>query len=287
MYFEKISICNYGPLPDLEFNFSSSGINLIFGSNGSGKTQFAGAIIATLIGPKQFQFAKNYTDKRVSKVELSIREDTQLEMITFSLNDGNRVEEYNKLTNYSEKWPSGSLQDKLIKHLVEPNQLPIIFNPDEEVSLATFPYEKYQLIDQLLQTDNDAAELWERIKESLISRKGKLNQLERVVSEGQKRVLKLAQEYINRIDYPYSIPLILDTPFWFLHPSGRGFSIKLIEAISKKRSSDSFIPDSRSISYQLSKKPLLLTPAKKRDFTDLLQVWGIKKIIISKTVHCY
>lgn len=263
MYFEKLLICNYGPLPDLEYTFSSSGINVILGNNGAGKTQLAGAIIAALMGPQQIRLVENYTDKRASKIELSIREDDRVEIITFSLNAEITTEEYNKLTNYSARRAPDSLQSILVKHLVDPNQLRIAFNPNEDFSLANFSYESYFLIDQLLTKDSDAAKIWERIKVVFVNKREKSNQIERLMSEGQRKILRLAQEFISRTKRPYPLPLILDDPFFSFDKDARDLSLKMIKAIAEKDQVILLTHDPYAIPVQLATKHYHLLQHKK------------------------
>ncbi|CAB3759088.1 ATP-binding protein [Paraburkholderia solisilvae] len=50
MYFTKISLNNFGPFSDAKFDFEPHAINWIIGSNGSGKTQMVGAMLAAIVG---------------------------------------------------------------------------------------------------------------------------------------------------------------------------------------------------------------------------------------------
>lgn len=52
MYISKVNLKNFGPFDEYSITFKSTGINLITGYAGSGKTQFFGAFIYILYGKK-------------------------------------------------------------------------------------------------------------------------------------------------------------------------------------------------------------------------------------------
>lgn len=50
MYFSEINLKNFGPFKDANFRFEPHAVNWLIGSNGSGKTQLMGAIVAAIVG---------------------------------------------------------------------------------------------------------------------------------------------------------------------------------------------------------------------------------------------
>ncbi|MBC3871927.1 AAA family ATPase [Undibacterium oligocarboniphilum] len=58
MHITKVSLQNFGPFADSNFQFSGNKINIVTGNNASGKTQLCGAIIAAIVGRSAIHIAE-------------------------------------------------------------------------------------------------------------------------------------------------------------------------------------------------------------------------------------
>jgi recombinational DNA repair ATPase RecF len=58
MFISRLSLKNFGPFESADFSFAPTGISVLYGPNGSGKTQITGAMLATAVGRRAIKFDK-------------------------------------------------------------------------------------------------------------------------------------------------------------------------------------------------------------------------------------
>jgi len=208
MYFDTLNIRNFGPFRDFNISFSPVGINLITGLNGTGKTQLIGAIVFSLVGGDAVDFRP--TGQMPSEVVLAIREDPNSEIITCRLDEKDPVIKDPKMLvdRRVSRSPSDSEGKDLSGHLLE-----MLTSPEIPSLLLTLENRDDPLLQQELDSLSDLkwrdqetqrawGELWRSYKRSGFST--------RVLSEGQRNVLRFAQEFVKRQNMDRSIPLLID-----------------------------------------------------------------------------
>jgi predicted ATP-binding protein involved in virulence len=80
MFISRLSLKNFGPFELADFSFAPTGISVIYGPNGSGKTQITGAILAAAVGRRAIKIDKKGIGP--TKVQVSIEEGDAAEEIS-------------------------------------------------------------------------------------------------------------------------------------------------------------------------------------------------------------
>ncbi|HEY0683000.1 MAG TPA: RNA-binding domain-containing protein [Steroidobacter sp.] len=83
MFFDRISLKNFGPFESAEFAFRPGVVNVIVGQNGSGKSQLTGAIVAALIGRPALRIEEDGIGPSV--VDVCVREGDVAEHLRLSV----------------------------------------------------------------------------------------------------------------------------------------------------------------------------------------------------------
>lgn len=88
MYFSEINLKNFGPFKDANFRFEPHAVNWLIGSNGSGKTQLMGAIVAAIVGRPAVLIKEGSAGP--AEVELTMHEDGAIELARLFIAESSR-----------------------------------------------------------------------------------------------------------------------------------------------------------------------------------------------------
>ncbi len=232
MYFDALKIKNFGPFRALDMTFSSVGTNLITGSNGTGKTQLIGAIIFSLAGAEAVDFRPE--GQIPSQVVLTIREDARSETITCRLAEKDpAIEEPTVLVDRQVSRSHPHSEDKelsqyLLESLTDLNIPRFLFNP--ELNETPLTQQELDILTRFEWRDRETHRMWSELRRSYES----ANFGTEVLSEGGKRILGLACEFVRRQNVARSVPLLIDDAFWAFDQVGLKLIGDLIENIGQR-----------------------------------------------------
>jgi len=227
MYFDNLELVNFGPFREFKIAFSPSGINLITGDNGVGKSQILGAIVFALIGKSAIRV---YPDGEIpSKVTLTIREDTNFEVITRTLQEGDPKLHLKRVVNTPSR---GSKRITLSKQLI-----PILKNPigpklllssttRDDVSITP---EEFNYLSEFNWKNQETNYYWNEFRNNI----GIYRSDHKFMSEGQRKLIQYAKEFIVRQNITFPIPLCIDDNFSKIDMGGlKGVVGELFESIA-------------------------------------------------------
>jgi hypothetical protein len=208
MYFDTLNIRNFGPFHDFNISFSPVGINLITGPNGTGKTQLVGAIVFSLVGADVVDFRP--TGQMPSEVVLVIREDPDSEIVTCRLDKKDPVIKDPKMLvdRRVSCSPSDSEGKDLSGHLLEmltSPEIPSLLLPLEN-SDDPLLQQEFDSLSDFKWRDQETQKAWGELSRSY----KKSGFSARVLSEGQRNVLRFAHEFVKRQNMDRSVPLLID-----------------------------------------------------------------------------
>lgn len=221
MFFQSLSLQNFGPFESAEFVFRP-GVNVIVGENGSGKSQLVGAIIAALIGRPALRINKDGTGP--SRVDVIIREEDVVENLNLSVSLNQRgdakVEQRPEAGERSPgalslrllaAWSSSTAPRLLLSEAAMRAQLPDLHGVDFEAAMP----------DALKRSHE-----WLRLRAS-----GIMNGAG--ASAGEIAVGVLLHEFARRIQSRESLPLILDGYLERLADEHVALCVKVLEFIGE------------------------------------------------------
>jgi hypothetical protein len=205
---------------------------LITGLNGTGKTQLIGAIVFSLVGADAVDFRP--TGQMPSEVVLAIREDPNSEIITCRLDEEDPVIKDLKMLvdRQVSRSPSDSegkdLSGRLLEMLTSPKIPSLLLTLENEDD--SLPQQELDSLLGLKWRSQGAQRAWGRLWRSY---KGSGFSTQ-VLSEGQRRVLRFAQEFVWRQDMDRSTPLLIDSVLSAFDQTGLKLVGDLLESIGQK-----------------------------------------------------
>lgn len=238
MYFDTLSLRNFGPFSELKVKFSPTGINLVTGQNGSGKTSLIGAVTFALFGSETVQYIPNGDGP--CEVELSIREGDSYETlrceVTYRDNEKKIEPTLNRtiskcLPDFERKYLHKSLVDTF-----ENASMPSLFFQKMDLTKRQVVQEKaLNSITQVVGNDQEISALWKRLKELLQSYPNRIfTSKESVASEGELEILRFVLEFSIRQEMTLSIPLFIDTRPSSLDHTASELVSRLLHSIAQK-----------------------------------------------------
>ena len=201
MFIDRINIKSFGPFEKLSLKFNPKGINVVFGDNGTGKSQIVAGIIGA-ITPQPEIFIKTNNDATAdSEFNISFIDNDQTENIiiskTVKTNCNFNVDKSNS-GKISEKIYRVTKDDKmpsLLLNLFEYNEPPKTYN-----KLALNIFEEIPI-------EGKSALLWKKLRNALYHDQAAQ------FSRASLIILEFAKELYHRLNSSFSIPLIIDFPF--------------------------------------------------------------------------
>ena len=222
MYFDSLYIQNFGPISELRLQLAPEGINSIIGCNASGKTQLVGAIQFALLGEMcDVNYYPTGEAATPSIVEVVLADGMYRETIKCQVDSYDDIEsniaiQFNRTIGYA-LTPSNASSLPTSKPVMLHRQLSsLLEDPDSPTLIA--PWE------HLREPDSHQAQLdsfdISIIEDDLLRKfildlrdwaKSSETRLLSILSEGQRNLLALLQEFLKRKSTSYSIPFILDS----------------------------------------------------------------------------
>ena len=201
MYIDKININSFGPIENLSLKFNPKGINVVFGGNGTGKSQIVAGIIGAISPHPNIFIKSNKHGTTDSEFNISFVDNDQTENIIISKSD-----EADKNLNV-EKNNSGKISEKINK-IAKDDEMPSLLLNLYEYKKPAKTYNKLALnIFEEIPFEGKSAVLWDTLRNSLAhSQRGNL-------SLAAHYILEFAKEINLRLNSSFSIPLIIDFPF--------------------------------------------------------------------------
>jgi hypothetical protein len=203
MYFETLELKNFGPFSEYKLSFSPDGINLIWGPNGTGKTQLIGAIIFSLMGKSVVDITPS--GNLPSEVNLSICEGTITEIIRSRYDGINPDIHLDQFKSTQTDTADFDLADFLRKMLNDRDNPQLVLSAYHKLYVSLSDKE-LNSISQIQLGDSE-------VKKFLVSLSRNLQRVEKntpILSEQQRQVIILLKEYVKRQSVNRSFPLILD-----------------------------------------------------------------------------
>lgn len=245
MYFENLRIQNFGPLSTIDLEFASRGLNIIFGPNGSGKTQLIGAIWVALTGdPSQVNFYLTNDAAFPSEVEIAIADNNQIEIVKcifdLVMNESKEQEvNFDRSINFSPS-PNGIRMSGYGAALISKQLLSIREQPNNPVLIPIWEYwdDGFKPSLDLLKAfdisriKDDTLRAFAKSIEERFESHGSL--FVKFLSYGERYLLWWLQEYLKRSKFPHSVPIILDTPFARLDREGQSLLFQMLHLIGLK-----------------------------------------------------
>jgi energy-coupling factor transporter ATP-binding protein EcfA2 len=225
MYIREVIATNFGPFENIKVEFRATGLNIIEGSNASGKTQLAGAILAAIIGRSALRIDQN--GKSPSSIAVVLAEQGYTESVSVVATSGSvkNVEVIQNVDSVPLGAPKRNLNIGLlaaISDIYSPN-LFLDFRAGNNEITATDIHQLNSFIPEEL----GASQPW---KEFVQSQNGRRE----VYSEGEQQAAQLIRELALRWRYESNIPLIIDDNLWGLDQARREFAFQLIHDISQR-----------------------------------------------------
>lgn len=223
MFFTKLFLRNFGSFDHLEMTFKT-GMNVICGHNGVGKTQLAGAIFAALIGKPAIRIDAAGTGP--STVGVSIHEGGTAENLTLTVSidhDGqSHIEQHTDLTN--DTHPDAPLGQRLRAILSNPNGPTLLLRRDMKtgIPLSLDP----NRVEALLPARLRQSQPWLDMRAN-----GPFQDAR--ASGGQRTFGMLLEEFVVRRTSKQTPPLIVDEFFETMPSDLLDFSIVLLEALAE------------------------------------------------------
>ncbi|EEK59206.1 RNA-binding domain-containing protein [Bacillus cereus] len=209
MYISKVNLKNFGPFDEYSITFKSTGINLITGYAGSGKTQFFGAFIYILYGKK----ALGTSDINEESSVILLTEHKKIKQSHEYIYSSSNIS-YNfhqQLPMLSKSINSLSLTQSHF-HNIKPSLIKIGLRNDIDLS-----FQKIELMNKIISQDTDLLFYWNEVIKKYIPDSNKHSGKIVVTSHGHQNLLILLGLLLSEIQNNRNTPLIIDESFPFVY----------------------------------------------------------------------
>lgn len=245
MHFDSLHIQNFGPISELRLQLASRGINTIFGRNASGKTQIVGAIQFALLG-EMCDVYYHPTDATAtpSIVEIVLVDGKHRETIRCKVDLHNSVENnlavrLNRTIDYALTYSNAStlpdvkpvMLHRRLMSLLENRGAPTLIAPYEhspELDLHQF---RFDSLDVSTIEDESLRTFIMDLKDLARSSETRLPS---ILSEGQRNLLALLQEFSTRRSFSYPIPFILDSNLGIFGGNALQIATTILQLIAER-----------------------------------------------------
>jgi len=239
MFFDTLEINNFGPFSKFKTQFNPTGITVISGPAGTGKTQLVGSILFSLFGMKCIKYVPN--SKKPCSVILTIGEKNYLEVIQTkvkledSRNKGNVPSFNRKILHYPDV--KKIYLDRIILesffNINSPNVL--ISGISRSDQLKPLDIQNLRFIKEAVNNDLEISKFWAEFENRI---KVLCNENDYITfesfSQGGIEIFKYVQETVKRKNSDFSFPLIIDNNLQMFDYNGLRFACKLISDIAQR-----------------------------------------------------
>ncbi|OZI34227.1 hypothetical protein CAL29_11830 [Bordetella genomosp. 10] len=197
MYFTKIRLENFGPFAGAEFHFEPRAVNRFVGNNGAGKTQMAGAILASIVGKPAISITEGGASPSV--VEVTMEDGASVETANLWIAEDVRGKPDVAKT-------TGPLALRVLATLSEPEGQRLLLGDERPGDIdSLYPGDVEQVI---LATIKDEP-LWGELRQKGVFERS-------VGSTGESSVRALMWQLVVRRRAQFKLPLIVDgwARFW-------------------------------------------------------------------------
>ena len=224
MFFDNLRAQNFGPFDEINVSFRPDGLNIVYGSNASGKSQLAGAILAALIGKPALRIEP--AGLGPSEVTLTVRDVAHQETIGIQIyieNSGTPAIEHS-VEVADPVHQHGSLYLDLLSAMSDPTGARLLLGTeDNNVLLSAEDLDTFESVaPQQLQQDT----CWHAFRQSITHDP-------RMLSEGLRRLGRLVRELSIRSRTSSHLPLIVDDFLWVLDSDCRRWAMGVLAAIAE------------------------------------------------------
>lgn len=248
MIFNSISVHNFGPIKNCEIQFKN-GLNIITGSNASGKTQLFGAIAFCIFGPKALKIDDKTQEE--SYVKLAYEKDKFRQLICYEYANGQFLKTFidKRDAKIIDREP-GIFENFLYKYrpsfICETKGKDILNKQD------------FDLVTKIVSNNADMSEMWDRIKRKYESQIISAENMKILISSmGEEMLLKLIKMLLSELEN--ESPTVIDDALIYFDESTISFILGLLEILSENRQIILFtsynIIKEKNIVYSLSYKP--------------------------------
>lgn len=224
MYISEILAERFGPFGSINVVFQPTGLSVVSGRNGTGKTQLSGAILAAIVGRSALRIDSSGLSP--SSVSLTLVNGGYKEHISLDVEMGSSKSP--KVTRNTQTTPRDAVKQELaltlLATIADPNSQSLLLDfgiPREPPSTSDF-----MLTERLLPKSLRASANWAELKKIVSS-------THKVGSAGQQQIAQLIREFAVRQKATTNIPLLIDDNLWSLDDQSRYFSLEIIHEIAK------------------------------------------------------
>ncbi|WP_238865896.1 ATP-binding protein [Achromobacter xylosoxidans] len=213
MYFTQIRLRNFGPFSDAQFDFEPNAINWVIGTNGSGKTQMAGAMLAAIVGKPALSLTAGGVGP--STVVLTLEEGDARETVSLHVTESpGGKPEVSKTT--------GALALQTLAAMADSESQRLMVGHVRETD-QTFDFDE---VEALLPRELTNHPGWAGLKrrESGASYIG---------SGAQRSAAELIAQVVARRRARFKLPLIVDEVFWHWPQDEHQFLLLLLAEIAR------------------------------------------------------
>lgn len=200
MYIDTLKLKSFGPIEELSLKFNRKGINLVFGNNGTGKTQIVSGIIGAISPCPELFIKSNRQVETDSELIISLIENNQVENILISKSPESESGLFVVKNN------AGKLSEKIYEVGKNEKMPSLFFN----LSPHSKSLDKNSILAILKGVpDGISATLWNTISNIIIEG------MNSPIISGWPYIFLFAEEIHLRRKYSNSIPLLIDLPTLF------------------------------------------------------------------------
>lgn len=214
MYFTRVRLKNFGPFSDADFRFEPHAINWLVGSNGSGKTQLAGAIVAAIVGRPAISITEGGVSP--SEVELTMEEGGTTELANLVVAENSRGKlEVSKTT--------GPLALQVLAAMSDSSGQCLLFSPGHEFGTD---FSRLRDVGKILPDALKDDPVWVELRRS-----GALES--NIGSRGQRSIVELLWQFAVCQRDQFKLPLMIDEWAWHWPQDLLPFVYRLLEVIAR------------------------------------------------------
>lgn len=224
MHISEIYAERFGPFGSIKVVFQPTGLSVVTGRNGTGKSQLFGAILAAIVGRSALRI--DTSGLSPSSVSLTLVNGGYEEHISLDVEMGSSKSP--QVTRNTHATPRDAVKQELaltlLAAIADPNSPSVLLDfgiPREPPSVSEF-----MLAERLLPKKLSASVHWSELKRIVFSSN-------KAGSNGQQQIAQLIREFAVRQKGTAYIPLVIDDNLWSQDNQSRHFSFEIIHEIAK------------------------------------------------------
>ena len=201
MHISEIHVERFGPFGSIKVVFQPTGLSVVTGRNGTGKSQLFGAILAAIVGRSALRI--DTSGLSPSSVSLTLVNGGYKEHISLDVEMGSSKSP--QVTRKTHTTPNDAVKQELaltlLAAIADPNSPSVLLDfgiPREPPSVSEF-----MLAERLLPKKLSASVHWAELKRIVFSSN-------KAGSNGQQQIAQLIREFAVRQKGTANIPLVID-----------------------------------------------------------------------------